>query len=165
VRLHAQRAQRPVEALTRPVAPRDRLVDPGGEQQLGRDLARALGQPHLIPTDQRPAPAVAALATHPPWVDGVREAVPPLQLMHDPIAAPAVVAVADGAPVEVDARGDNVNVILGMAYDDIGHVDEAHPGQIVPREGTPALLGQPLPVRQAERAVVDRTPHLRAQGA
>jgi len=165
----ADAGQRPVEARARPVAPRDRLVDARGEQQLGRDLAPPFGHPDLVAGHARAAPAhpvaVAALPSHPLGVDGVAQAVVPLQLMHDPIAAPAIVAVAHGAAVEVDARGDDVDVILGMAYDDIGHVDEAHPGQIVPREGAPALLGQPLPLRQPQRAVIDHAPHLRVQGA
>ncbi len=56
--LHAQRTQAAVEALARPVAPGDRLVDPGREQQLGRDLARPLGQPDLIPAHLGPGAAV-----------------------------------------------------------------------------------------------------------
>jgi len=67
----ADAGQRPVEAVARPVAPRDRLVDPRGEQELGRDLARALGQPDLIPANAGAAPTAA----HPRGVDGVREAV------------------------------------------------------------------------------------------
>ncbi len=55
---HAQRTQAAVEALARPVAPGDRLVDAGGEQQLGRDLPRPLGQPDLIPAHLGPGPAV-----------------------------------------------------------------------------------------------------------
>jgi len=56
--LHTQRAQAAVEALARPVAPRDRLVDPGREEQLGRDLPRPLGQPDLIPAYARAGTAV-----------------------------------------------------------------------------------------------------------
>jgi hypothetical protein len=67
----ADAGQRPVEAVARPVTPRDRLVDPGGEQQLGRDLPRPFGQPNLIPANAGAAPTAA----HPLGVDGVREAV------------------------------------------------------------------------------------------
>jgi len=77
--LHTQRAQTAVEALARPVTPPDGLVDAGSKQQLGRDLARALGRPDLVPAHPRPptalAPAVvaiAAIAAHPLRVDGVR---------------------------------------------------------------------------------------------
>jgi len=161
----ADAGQRPVEALARPVAPRDRLVDARGEQQLGRDLAPPFGHPDLVARHARTAPAVVALPAHPLGVDGVAQAVVPLQLMHDPIAAPAIVAIADGPTVEVDARGNDVDVILGVAYHDIGHVDEAHPSQIVLGEGAPALLGQPLPLRQPQRAMINRAPHLRVQGA
>jgi len=72
VGLHTQRAQRPVEARARPVAPRDRLVDAGREQQLGRDLAPPLGQADFIPAHQCPACAVAAITAQPRGVDGVR---------------------------------------------------------------------------------------------
>ncbi len=99
----ADAGQRPVEAHARPITPADRLVEAGREQQLGRDLARALGRPDLVPAHPRPPAALASLAAHPLRVDGVRQAVLPLQLMHHPITAPAVIAVADGASVEVDA--------------------------------------------------------------
>ncbi len=57
----ADAGQRPVEARARPVAPRDRLIDAGGEQQLERDLAPALGHPDLIARHARTARAVGAL--------------------------------------------------------------------------------------------------------
>jgi len=67
----ADAGQRPVEALARPVASPNGLVDAGSEQQLGRDLPPALGQPDLIPANAGAAPTAA----HPLGVDGVREAV------------------------------------------------------------------------------------------
>jgi len=56
--LHTQRAQAAVEALARPVASGDRLVDARGEEQLGWDLPRPLGQPDLIPAYARAGTAV-----------------------------------------------------------------------------------------------------------
>jgi len=123
VRLHAQRAQRSVEALARPVAPRDRLVDPRGQQQLGRDLARALGHPDLVPAHPRPA---RARATHPLRVNGVRQAVFPFQRVDNVRAAPLLVAVADRLTVEVDARRHDMHMVLGVRHDDVGRVVEAH---------------------------------------
>jgi len=67
--------------------------------------------------------------------------------MHHPIAAPAVIAVADGASVEVDARGDDVDVILGVAHHDIGHGGEAHPVQIGAADLAPSLVRQMLALR------------------
>ncbi len=151
----ADAGQHPVEARARPVTPRDRLVDACGEQQLGGDLARALGEPNLIPAHQRPACAVATIPVHPLRVDGVAQTVPPLHLMHDPIATPTVVAVADGAAVEVDARGDDVDVILGVLDHDIGHVSEAHPLQIGAADLAPSLLCHALALRHTQRAMVD----------
>jgi len=149
VGLHAQRAQAAVEARARPVAPRDRLVDARGEQQLGRDLAHALGQANLIPAHLGPAhPRLAhALAAHPFRVDGVAQTIHPLQLMHDLVAARPVVVVADRLAVEAHARGDDVDVILGVPHHDIERVREAHALQVVAAERAPVLLGQPLPRR------------------
>ncbi len=151
----ADAGQRPIKARARPVAPLNGLVDPRGEQQLGRDLARALGHPDLIARHARTAPAVVVLLAHSLRVDGVAQTVPPLHLMHDPIATPAVVAVADGAAVEVDARGDDVDVILGMLDHDIGHVSESHPLQIGAADLAPSLLCHALALRQTQRAMVD----------
>jgi len=163
--LHAQRTHAAVEARARPVTPRDRLVDACGEQQLGGDLARALGEPNLIPAHPRSAFAVATIPVHPLRVDGVAQTVPPLQLMHDPIATPAVVAVADGAAVEVDARSNDVDVILGMLDHDIGHVSESHPLQIGAADLAPSLLCQALALRQPQRAMVDGPADVRVQYA
>jgi hypothetical protein len=69
MRHDADAGQRPVEALPRPVAPRDRLVDAGGEQQLGRDLAPTLGLADLGATYPRADPA------HARGLNGVRKAV------------------------------------------------------------------------------------------
>jgi len=147
VGLHAQRTQAAVEALARPVAARDRLVDARGEQQLGRDLAHALGQSNLIPAHLGPAhPRLAhALAAHPFRVDGVAQTIHPLQLMHDLVAARTVVVVADRLAVEAHARGDDVDVILGVPHHDVERVREAHAIQVVAAERAPVLLGQPLP--------------------
>jgi len=145
----ADAGQRPVEALPRPVAPRDRLVDARGEQQLGRDLAPPFGQPDLIARHARTAPAVVVLLAHPLWVDGVAQAVRPLQVMHHPIAARPVIVVAHRRPVAADARRDDVDVILGVPHHDIGRVREAHAPQVVAAERRPLLLGQPLAHRQA----------------
>jgi len=143
---NADAGQRPVEALTRPAAPRDRLVDPRGEQELGRDLSRPLGQADLIPTHLGPAhPWLArALAVHPLRVDGVRQAVRPLQLMHHAVAAWTVVAVADRLAVEVDARRHDMHMVLGVRHDDVGHIAEAHALQIVARERGPRGITQAL---------------------
>jgi len=145
--LHAQRTQAAVEALARPVAPVDRLVDARGEQQLGRDLAHALGQANLIPAHLGPAhPRLAhALAAHPFRVDGVAQTIHPLQLMHDLVAARTVVVVADRLAVEAHARGDNVDVILGVPHHDVERVREAHALQVVAAERAPVFLAQPLP--------------------
>ncbi len=142
----ADAGQRPVEARARPVAARDRLVDARGEQELGRDLAQALGQPDLIPAHLGPAhPRLAhALVTHPFRVDGVAQAIHPLQLMHDLVAARTVVVVADRLAVEAYARGDNVDVILGVPHHDVERVRKAHALQVVAAERGPLLLGQPL---------------------
>ena len=143
---NADAGQRPVEARARPAAPRDRLVDPRGEQELGRDLAPALGHPDLIACHAGPA---LALPTHPRGVDGVRQAVRPLQLMHHAVAAWTVVGVANGAAVEVDARRHDMDVVLGVRHDDVGRVAEAHAVQIVPRERGPLGIAQALAGGQA----------------
>jgi len=153
---NADAGQRPVEALPRPVAPRDRLVDAGGEQQLGRDLAPTLGLADLIARHAGTAPAVVALLEHPLRVDSVAQAVRPLQFMHHPIAARPVVVVAHRRPVAPHARRDDVDVILGVPHHDIGRVREAHAPQVVAAERGPLLLGQPLARRQAQRTMVDR---------
>jgi len=143
---NADAGQRPVEARARPAAPRDRLVDPRGEQELGRDLSRPLGQADLIPAHLGPAhPWLARpLAVHPLRVDGVRQAVRPLQLMHHAVAAWTVVGVTNGAAVEVDARRHDMDVVLGVRHDDVGRVAEAHTVQIVPRERGPRGIAQAL---------------------
>jgi len=138
---NADAGQRPIEAVARPAAPRDRLVDPRGEQELGRDLTRALGRPNLVPAHPRPA---NALAVHPLRVDGVRQAVRPLQLMHHAVAAWTVVAVADRLAVEVDARRHDMHMVLGVRHDDVGHIAEAHALQIVARERGPRGIAQAL---------------------
>jgi len=155
MRHDADAGQRPVEARARPVAPRDRLVDTGGKRHFGRDLARALGRPDLIARHARPAPVVSAIAAHPPRVNGVAQAVAPLQLMHHAVAARPVVGVADGAAVEADARRHDMDVVLGVRHDDIGRVPEAHALQVVPRERGPLRIAQALPDGQAQGAVVD----------
>jgi len=147
---NADAGQRPVKALARPAAPSDRLVDPRGEQELGRDLAHALGEPDLIPAHPwsaagGPAPAVATIPAHPLRVDGVAQAIHPLQLMHDRVAARTVVVVADRLAIEAHARGNNVDVILGVPYHDVERVRETHPVEVVAAERPPVLLGQPLP--------------------
>ncbi len=149
----ADAGQRPVEALARPVAPRDRLVDAGGEQQLGRDLTRALGRPDLVPTHPRPTDA---LATHPRGVDGVRQAVRPFQRMDDVRAAPLLVAVADRLTVEANPRCHDMHMVLGVRHDDVGRVPEAHALQVVPREGGPLGIAQTLAGGQAQGAMMDR---------
>jgi len=149
----ADAGQRPVEARARPSAPLNGLVDARGEQQLGRDLAPALGHPDLIAGH---AGTTLALPTHPLRVDGVAQAVHSLQLMHHPVTARPVVGVADGAAVEVDARGHDVDVVLGVRHDDVGRVPEAHAVQVVPRERGPLRIAQALVGGQAERAVMDR---------
>ncbi len=143
----ADAGQRPVEARARPVAARDRLVDARGEQELGRDLAQALGQADLIPAHLGPAhPRLAhALVAHPFRVDGVAQAIHPLQLMHDLVAARTVVVVADRLAVEAHARGDDVDVILGVPHHDVERVREAHALQVVAAECAPVFLAQPLP--------------------
>jgi len=146
----ADPGQRPVEALARPVASPNGLVDAGSEQQLGRDLPPALGQPDLIARHARTAPAVVAILAHPLWVDGVAQAVRPFQFMHHPIAARPVVMVAHRRPVAADARRDDVDVILGVPHHDIGRVREAHAPQVVAAERRPLPLGQPLARRQAQ---------------
>jgi len=159
VGLHAQRVQAAVEALARPVAPRDRLVDARGEQQLGRDLAPTLGHPDLVARHARTAPThptVGALPAHPLGVDSVGQAILPLQLMHHPIAARPVVGVADGVAVEADPRGHDMDVVLGMRHDDVGRVPEAHAVQVVPRERGPLRIAQALAGGQAQGTVVDR---------
>ncbi len=137
--LHAQRTQAAVEALARPVAPVDRLVNTGGKQQLGWDLARPLGQPDLIPAHLGPGTAVYARG-----VDSVAQAVRLLQLMHHPIAARPVVGIADGLAVLVDARRHDVDVVLGVRDDDVGRVPEAHALHVVARERAPLHIGQTL---------------------
>jgi len=161
--LHAQHAQAAVEALARPVAPGDRLIDARGKQQLGRDLAAALGHPDLIARHARPAPAVVAFPAHPLRVDGVRQAVLPLQLMHHPVAARPVVGVADGAAVEADARRHDMHVVLGVRHDDVGCVPEAHALQVVPRERGPLRVAQALAGGQAQGAMVDRPRQVRIE--
>jgi len=153
--LHAQHAQAAVEALARPVAPGDRLVDARGKQQLGRDLAAALGRPDLIARHARTAPAVVAFPAHPLRVDGVRQAVLPLQLMHHPVAARPVVGVADRLAVEADPRRHDMHMVLGVRHDDVGRVPEAHALQVVPRERGPLRIAQALTGGQAEGAVMD----------
>jgi len=150
---NADAGQRPVEALTRPAAPRDRLVDPRGEQELGRDLSRPLGQADLIARHAGPA---LALPTHPRGVDGMRQTVRPLQLMHHAVAAWTVVGVANGAAVEVDARRHDMDVVLGVRHDDVGRVAEAHTVQIVARERGPLGIAQALAGGQAQGAMMDR---------
>jgi hypothetical protein len=152
----ADAGQRPIKARARPVASPNGLIDPRGEQQLGRDLPPALGQPDLIARHARTAPAVVMLLAHPLWVDGVAQAVRPFQVMHHPIAARPVVVVAHRRPVAADARRDDVDVILGVPHHDIGRVREAHAPQVVAAERGPLLLGQPLACGQAQRTVVDR---------
>jgi len=141
----ADAGQRPVESVARPIAPGDRLVDPSREQELGRDLPRPLGQPDLIARHAGTAPAVVALLEHPLRVDGVAQAIHPLQLMHDLVATRTVVVVADRLAVEAHARGDDVDVILGVPHHDVERVREAHALQVVAAERAPVLLGQPLP--------------------
>jgi len=153
---NADPGQRPVESVARPIAPRDRLVDPSREQELGRDLPRPLGQPDLIARHAGTALAVVALPAHPLRVDRVAQAVRPLQLMHHPIAAWTVVGVADGAAVEVDARCHDVDVVLGVRHDDVGRVAEAHALQVVPRERGPLGIAQALAGGQAQGAMMDR---------
>jgi len=140
VGLHAQRAQAAVEALARPVAPRDRRVDAGGEQQLGRDLAPALGHPDLIARHARTARAAVALLAHPLRVDGVAQAVRPLQLMHHPVAARAVLPQVHAPAVEAHPRGHDVDVVLSVRDDDIGRVTEAHAPQVRGGDGAPPLV-------------------------
>jgi len=65
----ADAGQHPVEALARPVTPRDRLVDACGEQQLGGDLAPTLSLANLGAAHPRADPA------HARGLNGVREAV------------------------------------------------------------------------------------------
>ncbi len=142
--LHAQHAQAAVEARACPVAPGDRLVDARGEQQLGRDLAAALGHPDLIARHARPAPAVVAFPAHPLRVDGVRQAVLPFQRVDDARAAPLLVAVADRLAVEADARRHDMDMILGVLDHDVGRVPEAHAVQVVPRERGPLRIAQAL---------------------
>jgi len=149
---NADAGQRPVEALTRPAAPRDRLVDPRGEQELGRDLSRPLGQADLIARHAGPA---LALPTHPRGVDGVRQAVLPFQRVDDVRAAPLLVAVADRLAVEVDARRHDMHMVLGVRHDDVGHIVEAHALQVIPRERGPVRIVQALTRGQAEGAMVD----------
>jgi len=161
VSLHTQRAQRPVEARARPVAPLNGLVDARGEQQLGRDLARALGHPDLVPAHAGPAAMIGrvvspVLRAHALRVDGVRQAVRPLQLMHHAIAARPVVGVADGATVETDPRRHDVDVVLGVRDDDIGRVPKTHALQVIPGEGGPRGIAQVLAGGQAQGAMVDR---------
>jgi len=142
--LHAQHAQAAVEALARPVAPADRLIDARGKQQLGRDLAAALGHPDLIARHARTAPTVVAFPAHPLRVDGVRQAVLPFQRVDDARAAPLLVAVADRLAVEADARRHDMHVVLGVLDDDVGRVPEAHAVQVVPRERGPLRIAQAL---------------------
>ncbi len=152
----ADAGQRPIKARARPVAPLNGLVDPRGEQELGRDLARALGQPDLIARHARTAPAVVAILAHSLRVDGVAQAVRTLQLMHHPIAARPVVPIADGLAVLVDARRHDVDMVLGVRDDDVGRVAKAHALHVVARERAPLRIGQTLTGRQAEGAVVNR---------
>jgi len=162
MRHDADADQRPVKARARPIAPTDRLVDACGEQQLGRDLARALGRPDLIARHARPA---AGLAAHPLRVDGVRQAVLPLQLMHHPVAPRPVVGVADRVAVEADARRHDMDVVLGVRHDDVGRVPEAHTLQVVPRERGPLRVAQALAGGQAEGAVMDGARQVRVEPA
>jgi len=158
---NADPGQRPVEALPRPVAPRDRLVDARGEQQLGRDLARALGHPDLVPAHAGPTAMIGrvvspVLRAHALRVDGVRQAVRPLQRVDDAGAAPLLVAIADRLAVEVDPRRHDVDVILGVLDDDIGRVPKTHALQVIPGEGGPRGIAQALAGGQAQGAMMDR---------
>jgi hypothetical protein len=157
----ADPGQRPVEALPRPVAPRDRLVDARGEQQLGWDLARALGHPDLVPAHAGPAAMIGrvvspVLRAHALRVDGVRQAVLPLQRVDDAGAAPLLVAIADRLAVEVDPRRHDMHMVFGVLDDDIGRVPKTHALQVIPGEGGPRGIAQVLAGGQAQGAMVDR---------
>ncbi len=65
----ADAGQRPIEALSCPVAPLNGLVDPRGEQELGRDLAPTFSLANLGAAHPRADPA------HARGLNGVREAV------------------------------------------------------------------------------------------
>ena len=118
--LHTQRAQRPVKARARPVAPRDCLVDAGREQQLGRDLAPPLGQADFIPAHLRPR-GMQLLG-----IDGVGQAIVALQLMHHPVPARIVLPQVHTAPVEAHPRRYDMHMVVGVRDHDIGRVSEAH---------------------------------------
>jgi len=137
----ADPGQRPIEARARPIAPVNRLINPSREQQLGRDLARALGHPDLIARHARTARAVSALLAHPLRVDGVRQAVRPLQLMHYLVAAWTVLPQVHAAAVEAHPRGHDMDVVLSVRDDDIGRVAEAHAPQVRGGDGAPPLVG------------------------
>ena len=161
----ADPGQRPVEARARPVASPNGLVDAGGEQQLGRDLPPALGQTDLIARHARTAPAVVAVLAHPLWVDGVRQAVRPLQLMHHPITTRVILPQVHALAIEAHPRGHDVDVVLSVRDDDIGHIAEAHAPQVRGGGGAPPLVGEPLPLGQAQRAVIDRPADVGVQHA
>jgi len=151
--LHAQRAQRPVEALARPVAPGDRLVDARGQQELGRDLPAALGDRDLAALDGRPAdlaPVLGAVREY-----RVGEAVGAFEVVDHSVTAPAVVAIAHDAAIIADARGDDMHVMVGVRHHHVACIGEAHPAQIIATDLCPLVVGQPLVLGQAQRAVVD----------
>jgi len=139
----ADAGQRPVEALARPVAPRDRLVDAGREQQLRRDLVAPLGQPKLIATHLRPR-GMQLLG-----IDGVGQTVVALQLMHHPVSARIVLPQVHTAPVEAHPRRHNMHMVVGVRDHDIGRVSEAHALQVRPSNRAPLVIGEPFVVREA----------------
>ncbi len=149
--------ERRVEAGAGANAPFHGPVDARGQHELGWDLSHALRHPHLVAAHAHPL--------HPLRVDRVRQAILPLQLVDDPVAAPLLVAVADGAAVAVDPRRHDMHVVVGVGHDDVGRVPEAHALQIGARERAPLRVSQALLfVRvQGERAVVDRPRQVRVE--
>ena len=155
------RGQCPLEARARAVPAPECLVDARGQQQAGRHLAHALGEPDLAPADLRPPVPWAAhtlthvlLPTNSLGGDGVREAILPLQVMHHPGAALPVVAVAHHSAVEADPPGDDVHVVRGVCHHDVGRVAKAHAVEVVLRERGPRAVAQVLALGQAQRAVM-----------
>jgi len=151
--LHTQCAQRPVEALARPVAPLDRLVEARGQQELGRDLPAALGDRDLAALDGWPAglaPVLGAVREY-----RVGEAVGALEFVDHGVATPAVVAIAHDAAVITDARGDDMHVMVGVRHYHVARIGEAHPLQIIATDLCPLVVGEPLVVGQAQGAMVD----------